>query len=52
MQSKVIHFRLPVSDRELIDSHFLPSNPNLSDFVRLAVREKLQRDLSNKIAAV
>ena len=51
MRTKVIHFRLAASDREMIDRHFLPSNPNLSDFLRLAVKEKLQRDLSNKKAA-
>lgn len=52
-ETKVIHFRLPMSDKEMIDLHVLPDNPNLSDFVRSAVREKLARDLSpkNRIAA-
>ena len=51
--TKVVYLRLPISDLGLIDRHILPDNPNLSDFVRLAVREKLQRDLhlsKNKVA--
>ena len=52
-ESTVIHFRLAMLDKDMIDLHVLPNNPNLSDFVRLAVREKLARDLSpkNRIAA-
>ena len=48
IESKVIHFRLPNTDRSVIDLHILPINPNLSDFMRLAVSEKLARDLSPK----
>ena len=47
-ESNVIHFRLPNTDRSVIDLHILPINPNLSDFLRLAVKEKLARDLSPK----
>ena len=52
-ETKVIHFRLAVFDKDMIDLHVLPNNPNLSDFVRSAVKEKLARDLSpkNRIAA-
>lgn len=47
-KTKVIHFRLDMVSKDMIDLHVLPQNPNFSDFLRLAVREKLARDLSPK----
>jgi len=51
MKTTVVHFRLGLLEKEAIDLNILPNNPNLSDFVRLAVKEKLARDLSHKIEA-